>query len=132
MASRIQQNVVKRFGPRIKEVGGRFFPNGTSTSALTVVCDGGIASVIRTSNAGEFTITLQDTYAQLLDFSLGVQHTTAVDLKAQMGNVDLTAKTIIVRLLAVATGTDMTANANSSVSFNFKFRDSSRTSGNKP
>lgn len=132
MASRTQQNVVKRFGPRIKEVGGRFFPNGSSTSALTVKTDGGIASVIRTGTAGTFTVTLQDKYAELLSYHLDVQHTTAVDLKPQLGDVDLTAKTIVVRLLAVATPTDMTANANSSVSFNFRFRDSSSTTGNKP
>lgn len=133
MASRTQQQVAKRFGPKIKVVGGRFFPNGTSQSPLTVKTDGGVASVIRTASAGVFTITLQDKYAELLSYHIDVQHTTAVDLKAQLGDVDLTAKTITIRLVAVATGTDMTANANSSVSFEFKFRDSSGyTPGNKP
>lgn len=132
MASRTQQNVVKRFGPNIKEIGGRFFPNGTSTSALTVKSDGGIVSVIRTGTAGTFTITLQDKYTELLEFRAQVQHTTAADLQPQLGDVDLTAKTIVVRVLAGATPTDITANANSSVSFNFKFRDSALTQGNKP
>ncbi len=132
MASRTQQQVEKSFGPGIKKVRGRFFPNGTSTSALTCQTDGGVVSVIRTGTAGTFTVTLADKYARLIGWRLGVQHTTAIDLQPQLGDVDLTAKTFVVRVLAGATPTDITANANSSVSFEFTFQDSTLTQGDVP
>lgn len=132
MAMRTQQQTLKRFGPGIKLIGGRFFPNGTSTSALTCYTDGGVVSVIRTGTAGTYTITLSDKYARLIGFRANVQHTTAADLQPQLGDVDLTAKTIVVRVLAGATPTDIAANANSSVSFEFTFQDSSLTIGDVP
>lgn len=132
MASRSQQQTPKRFGPNIKVIGGRFFPNGTSTSALTCYTDGGVTSVIRTGTAGTFTVTLTDKYARLIGWKIGVQHTTAADLVAQLGDVDLTAKTFVIRVNAGATPTDITANANSSVTFEFTFQDSSLTAGDVP
>lgn len=129
MASRRQQFTVKRFGPKLKVVKGRFFPNGTSTAALTVKTDGGVVSVIRTSNAGEFTITLADAYYDLNAYKLSLQHPTAANLMAQLGAVSnlgtATPTTIIVRTQAGATGTDITADANASVAFEFEFNDSS-------
>ncbi len=133
MASRTQIDRARVFGPQIKDIQFRFFPQGTSTTAFTVangnlVSDGGVASVQRTSNAGEFTVTLEDSYRIPLSIQAQVQHTTAVDLKAQIGNISNVASatpiTFIVRLLAVATGTDMTANANSSVFVQCRFKDS--------
>lgn len=132
MASRLKQQVAKRFGPAITKIGGRFFPNGTSTSALTVQTDGGVVSVIRTGTAGTFTVTLADKYQRLVGYTLCVQHTTAADLVPQLGDVDLTAKTIVVRVNAGATPTDITANANSSVAFEFTFQDSTHNPGDLP
>lgn len=129
MSSRRQNQTVKRFGPKLRVVAGCFFPNGTSTSALTVKTDGGVASVIRTGNAGEFTITFQDAYYDLNCVRLAMQHPTAADLVPQLGAVSnlgtSTACTAIVRVLAGATGTDVTANANAAVHFYFEFNDSS-------
>ncbi len=132
MAGRIQQDHGRRFGPNIKLIGGRFFPAGTSTAAPTCQTDGGVVSVIRTGTAGTFTITLQDVYARLIGWKLSVQHTTAADLVAQLGDVSLTAKTFVVRVNAGATPTDITANANSSVSFEFTFMDSGLTTADVP
>jgi hypothetical protein len=117
----------------LKQLQFRFFPQGTSTTAFTVangnlVTDGGVASVQRTSNAGEFTVTLDDSYLKVLAIKAQVQHTTAVDLVPQLGNISnlgsASPVTFIVRLLAGATGTDMTANANSSVFVECLFQDS--------
>jgi hypothetical protein len=112
--------------PRL--VGGRFFPNGTSTSPLEFEGED-IESVIRSGTAGTFTVTMKSTYPDRIVSAIpGVQHTTAVDLKAQFGDFSnlgtSTAFSFVVRLVAVATPTDMTANANSSVSFLFLFNES--------
>lgn len=115
---------------RPKLVSGRFYPNGTSQAALTFVGKG-IASVNRTTNAGEFLVTLLDPYAQLTSFTADIQHPTAADLEPQFGafsNVGTSDPvTFIVRTLAGATGTDITANANASVSFQIIFNDTGVT-----
>jgi hypothetical protein len=121
----------KVFGPEIKDYQFRFFPNGTSTTAMTValgtvLSDGGVTSVTRTSNAGEFTVVMDEPNLEILGIQGTVQHTTAADLKVQIGNITQTSTglSFIVRVLAVATGTDITANANSSVMIQMRVKDS--------
>lgn len=131
MASRDRRNRSVRFGPNTVVVSGRFFPNGTANTALAVNTDGGVASVARQSTAGVFLITFSDPYYSLIGCNLQVQHTTAADLVAQLGDVSNLASatgaavTAVVRVNAGATPTDITANANSSVFFEFTFQDSS-------
>lgn len=130
MANRIWKDVkTARHG--VRKVMCRFFPNGTSTAALTTR-GSGVSGVVRTGAAGVFTVTLEDPWpsAALIGAQATVQHTTAVDLVAQLG--DFTAgtaaanATITVRLNAGATPTDMTANANSSVSVELAFQNNPR------
>lgn len=123
---------VEALALRPKLVCGRFFPNGTSTTAMTVsagtLVGKGIANVTRTASAGVFTVTLDDTYVKVVAFDACVQHTTAADLQTQFGafsNVGTgTNVSFTLRVLAGATGTDITANADSSVSFWVLFEDS--------
>ncbi len=126
MGERIQHELL---APELrpKLISGRFFPNGTSTSPLTFVGKG-VASVVRTGSAGVFTVTLSEEYAQLISATATVQHTTAADLVAQFGafsNVGTSNPvSFTLRVLAGATGTDITANADSSVFFQIVFNDS--------
>ncbi len=126
MGERIQHELL---APELrpKLISGRFFPNGTSTSPLTFVGKG-VASVVRTGSAGVFTVTLSEEYAQLISATATVQHTTAADLVAQFGafsNVGTSSPvSFTLRVLAGATGTDITANADSSVFFQIVFNDS--------
>ena len=100
-----------------------FYPNGTSVSALVVApafaststSNAFIASVIRTSTAGQFTITLRDSYVQYLGGNAQIHlNTPATDLKCIFDLVDVvTNKTVRLNILAVATPTDITGNANS-------------------
>lgn len=123
---------VEAFALRPKLVCGRFFPNGTSTTPMTVAAGTlvgkGIASVTRTSNAGEFTVVLEEAYYKVVAFDAVVQHTTAADLQPQFGafsNVGTgTPVSFTLRVLAGSSGTDITANADSSVSFWVLFEDS--------
>ncbi len=118
---------------RPKMIAGTFYPNGNSTTPMTVAAGTlkgkGITSVTRTGTAGTYTVVLDDTYYKLIAHNVSVQHTTAVDLKAQLGDISnvgtSTVVSFVVRVLAVATPTDITANANSSVSFWVLFEDSS-------
>jgi hypothetical protein len=131
MANRIW-NDVKTTRHGVRKVMCRFFPNGTSNDALTVR-GSGVKGVVRNAAAGVFVVTLEDKWktAQLIGFSATVQHTTAADLVAQLGDfTDGTASvdsSVIVRVNAAATPTDITANANSSVSVELTFQNNPRS-----
>jgi hypothetical protein len=128
MANRIWKEVqTPKHG--VRKVGCKFFPAGTG--AITGLIGYGIKSVARTG-VGTLEITFEDKWqaSQMVGFSPGVQHTTAVDLKAQLGDFtngssSVDAK-VVLRLVAVATATDMAANANSSVSCEFTFQNNPR------
>jgi hypothetical protein len=115
---------------RPKLISGRFFPNGIDNNPLTFTGEG-IASVVRNAAAGVFIVTLLDSYAQLISHTATVQHVTAADLQPQFGpfsNVGTsTPVSFTLRVLAGAAGTDITANADSSVSFQVLFNDSGVT-----
>lgn len=115
----------------VRNISVRFFPNGTSTNPLSF-SGSGVKSVVRTGSAGVFTVTFEDKWkgTQLCGFKALVQHTTAVDLVAQLGDfTDGTSAvdaSVLVRLNAVATPTDMAANANNSVGLEFSFQNNPR------
>lgn len=130
MANRIWKNVeTPRHG--VRKVMCRFFPDGTSTSPLSF-SGSGVKSVVRTGSAGVFTVTFEDKWktSQLVGFSPGVQHTTAVDLVAQLGDFtdgsSSVDASVVVRLNAGATPTDMTGDPDSSVSVEFAFQNNPR------
>lgn len=105
---------------------GTFFPAGTGTPTVTTATGGvsgtsGVGWSVSRTAAGTFLITFNEKYPCILSKTAGVQHTTAVDLKAQYGDFSASAGTLVLRLVAVATATDMAANANNSVSFDVTF-----------
>lgn len=109
-----------------------FFPQAASNTAYTVaagtlVGGKGVASVVRNATAGEWLITLQDTYKRLMSKYGSIQMAAATDLTFQFATIanvgTTTAPTILVRALAVATPTDIAANANNSVSVTLCFSD---------
>ena len=112
-------NRAKCVGPNTQCAWFKFFPNGTSTAALTIVGDTAqVASVIRTGTAGTFTVTMNDAYRRVVIVPV-VQHVTAADLVAQVGAITnqggASPLSFVIRVLAGATPTDITADANSSV-----------------
>ena len=100
----------------------KFFPNGTSTSALVVApalaststANAYIASVIRTATAGQFTITLVDKYVSYLYGNAQIHlNTPATDLNVNLSGVDVvTNKTVLVNVVAAGAATDITGGAN--------------------
>lgn len=83
------------------------------------------ASVARTG-VGEYTVTLSNTYNALESCNLTLKAATAVDLVPQIKSDDVSsAKTIVFRLLAGATATELAAVA--TVNFSAVLRNSSLT-----
>jgi hypothetical protein len=117
----------KVFEAESKTIRGRFFPQGASAPTVPAASNRGVASITRTA-AGTFLITLSDAYRRLISAQATVQHTTAVNLVPQFGDVSnigtSSPATFVLRLNAVATATDMAANANNSVAYELEFADS--------
>lgn len=105
-------------------IAGSFAPNGGS--AVDATTRRGLGFSVARTSAGLFTVTLNAKmkFASLVSGNCTLQQTTATDLKAQLGDVDLSARTIKIRLLAVATETDLAANANNRIHFLFLLRNS--------
>lgn len=105
----------------------RFFPAGTSNPTTSAQDIKGVASIVRNGTAGVWLITLQDSYKRLLSAQATIQMTTATDLVPQIGDVanlgTATPVTLIVRANAVATPTDIAANANNSITVTLIFDD---------
>jgi hypothetical protein len=134
MAQRTWLEPAKTLDRKVYAINLTFYPQGTSNTAYTVaagtlVGGKGVASVARNSSAGEYLITLQDTYARLLSKYGSIQMASATDLNLQFATIanvgSGSAPTILVRALAGATPTDIAANANNSISVTLTFSDAS-------
>lgn len=118
---------------KVRTINLTFFPQGASNTAYTVaagtlVGGKGVASVARNAAAGEYLITLQDSYKKILSKYGSIQMAAATDLTFQFSTIanlgsTTTGVTILVRALAVATTTDIAANANNSISVTITFSD---------
>lgn len=104
-----------------------FFPAGTGNPTTTARDIKGVASIVRNGTAGEWLITLQDTYKRLVSKTGSIQMAASTDLTFQFATIanvgTTTAPTILVRALAVATPTDIAADANNSISVSLVFDD---------
>jgi len=107
-------------------IAGAFRPNGTS--AVDNTLNKGIGFSVARTNAGIFTITLEDSYPGLISADASVQLNAVADLKAQWGAIDVvTAKTLVLNILAVATATDIASHANNWVHFTLMLKNSTVT-----
>ncbi len=107
----------------------RFFPADTSTASLTVHGGGGeVVSVARTSNVGEFLVTFVKGHYRCKSVRVDVQIATASDYIGQAGAISnlgtTTPTTALVRVQTAATPADIGPDANTSVSCEFIFEDS--------
>lgn len=136
MAQRTWYDPPATLDRKVYQINLTFYPQGTSNTAYTVaagtlVGGKGVASVLRNSSAGEYLITLQDTYARLLSKYGSIQMASATDLNLQFATIanvgTASAPTILVRALAGATPTDIAADANNSVSVTLTFSDATAT-----
>jgi hypothetical protein len=115
---------LKTLGRELIVIAGSFAPNGSSAVSATSRKGRGW-SVART-DVGLFTITFTDKYVDLVSAIATAQLATAADIKAQIGTYTAASKTLVIRLLAVATETEVAADANNRVNFVCVFSNSSQ------
>lgn len=111
---------VKSRNKEVIVVGGSFAPAGTG--APTAAKGNGF-SVARTG-VGQFTITLDAPYVDLIAAVPGVQLATPADTAAQFGTYtpSSTGGTIVLQVLTAGVAADIAANANNRLNFELKFR----------
>lgn len=110
-------NSVQALSKKVVELGGIIsIAADASVSGETILG----ASVAKTGT-GQYTITLEDSYPELLACNLTLAAATAVNLVPQIVSADVvSAKTIVFKLLAVATATDPSAVCKVHVSLKLK------------
>lgn len=99
----------------IKAIIGKFFPAGTGAPTSPT---GHGWTVVRTS-VGLFTVTLEHNWQSLISSSLVLQLAAGDDKMLQMGAVDLSARTVEIRVwdISGAAVADIAANANNAIHF---------------
>lgn len=115
-------NPLQALHPELKVIAGSFKPNGAG--AVDADSREGRGWKVARSGAGLFTITLEDSFIALVAALLTLQLTAGDDKAVQLGDVDLSAKTIKIRVwdTSGAAETDVAANANNKIHFAFFFR----------
>jgi hypothetical protein len=102
MAARSFVPLLGAADPGVVLLGFSFATNGSSDPVASTITGRGVASVVLAST-GVYTITLQDVYPALLSATASLQLASADDkVAASIGAVDLTAKTIQVRLYDIS------------------------------
>lgn len=91
----------------IKLIGGNFSIAASGGAATKVQ---GLGWSVANTGTGIYTVTLEDSYVAMLACTATVQAAVAVDLVAQVKSNDVvTAKTIVIEILAGATPTEPAA-----------------------
>jgi hypothetical protein len=112
MTSRNLQEI-KSSGREQVVLAGSFAPAGTGAPTTAR----GVGFTVARSGVGTFVLTLDRVYSKLIAGVATVQLAASADTQAQLGSVDLTAKTIVIRLLTAGSDADVAANANNRVNF---------------
>jgi len=107
-------------------IGGRFKPNGSSAISATA-SEGTSGWTVAWTSTGLYTVTLSDVWLYAFDKSLSVSMVSATDITLQWGAIDLAAKTLQIRALAVATLTDIAADAANWIDFGITVKRSANT-----
>jgi len=103
MAGRSFVQLLGALDPGVVILGINWATNGSSDPVASTITGRGVASVVLAST-GVYTVTLQDVYPTLLSATATLQLASADDkVTAQIGAVDLAAKTIQVRIYDLST-----------------------------
>lgn len=102
---------------------GSFAPNGAS--AIVATSNKGLGFTVARISAGLYRLTFTDKFADLVSAQSTLQLAAAADLHVQVGTYTPASKTLDIRVVAVATETDVAANANNRINFVAWFRNSS-------
>lgn len=126
MSQATTQEGPRGYSRKPKIINLRFFPAGAGVPTYSAQDTKGVASIVR-NNAGEYLITLTDAYNRLISAQATIQMASATDLVPQFATISnlgtATPTTLLLRANAVATPTDIAANANNSISATLIFDD---------
>jgi hypothetical protein len=126
MAARSFVQLLGAADPGVVLLGISFGPNGSSAVDQTTIRGRGVASVARTA-AGVFTVTLQDVYSSCLSAVSTLQLANSDDkFVANIGTIDLNAKTIILRVYDISSAAfaDVAADANNRINLTLVLKNS--------
>jgi hypothetical protein len=127
MAGRSFIQLLGALDPGVVVLGISFGPNGSSAIDQTTIRGRGVASVAR-SAAGVFTVTLSDVYTAVLSATATLQLANSDDkFVSNLGTIDLSAKTIVIRVYDVsgAAFSDVAADANNRINLTLVLKNSS-------
>jgi hypothetical protein len=111
MAGRSFVQLLGALDPGVVILGINWATNGSSDPVASTITGRGVASVTLAST-GVYTVTLQDVYPTLLSATATLQLASADDkVTAQIGAVDLAAKTVQVRIYDLSTAAVANVNA---------------------
>lgn len=113
---------VRALGREYVVIAGSFAPAG---SGAPTAPEGKGFTVARTGT-GIFLVTLDAglVFPALVSGSTDLQLANAADSMAQLGTVDLAARTVVIRTLTAGSAADISANANNRIHFALIFRNS--------
>lgn len=116
---------LQTYGADTVVIAGAFRPNGSSAvdDTLSIGDSTGKWSAART-DTGDFTITFDVTTMERPVVVGSISHPTDADLKIQWHLYDASAKTYTLTVLAVATPTDITSDADAWINFVAVFKNS--------
>lgn len=113
---------VRSLNRDIVRIEGSFAPNGSS--AVSASSRAGLGFTVARSGVGEFLVTFTDKFASYLFADAHLQMAAATDSVAQVGDIDLSAKTMEIHTLTAGSAADIAANANNRINFVVVFRNS--------
>lgn len=117
--SMVQNSTKLARGKKHIDIDGSFAPAGTGA----VTAPKGAGFTVARTDVGEFTVTFESKYVDLVKCGAWLQLAAAADHGAQCGAYDASAGTLIIRTQVGATETDVAANANNRVNFSCTFSD---------
>ncbi len=101
---------------------GSFAPNGSS--AVAASSRSGLGFSVARTGTGAFLVTFSDKFASVIKASAHLQLATPADSDAQVGTIDLAAKTMVITVLTAGSPADIAADANNRINFSVSFRNS--------
>lgn len=118
---------IKALSPGLIVIGGSFAPNGAS--AVSATSRKGMGWSVARTGTGQFTITFNDKFVDLVSAIATLQLNAAAASVVQVGAWDSSAKTLILTVLTESAGAlaaaDVAANANNRIHFEVKFSNTS-------
>lgn len=102
------------------DIEGSFAPNGVG--AVDAASNEGLGFSVARTGVGVFVITFKEKFQSLIALSCNLQLSALADTDVQFGAMDLSAKTLTLRVKTAGVAADIAANAANRIHFCATFR----------